>query len=272
MIQSPSRALVVEFISTPGAGKTTFMPVVKEFFASHKLHAWSVVEASRPFAKRTKIGKLVDSWSPSSLKDPLLWQVFYQTSRLHRTAFRRENQELLYSVLRFQRTRPISRADRQHVLHWFTNLTGQYHFLRQYSRANDVLIFDEGFIHRVVQLFASEDETLDDIYIQSYLNLLPVPDLIIIPQASLETCVERIYRRGIWKRFKDRDMRSVFRFMSNAHDAVSLAMDHIHARGWPVIHIINEHQPVADISRQLRQKLADHYMSTPKNIFMQISA
>ena len=264
--------MTVEFISTPGAGKTTLLPVVKEFFASRGLHARSVLEASRPFAQRTKIGKLVNSWAPASVKNPLLWQVFYQASRMRRAAFRNENQELLDSVLRFQRTRPISRSDRQHVLHWFINLTGQYHFLKERARAHDVLIFDEGFIHRVVQLFASETETPDDVRIQSYLSLLPVPDLIIAPQASLEICVERVYRRGIWKRFKDRDMEVVFRFMVNAHAVVNIAMDYICTRGWPVIQITNEHQPPADSARQLQQKLAVLYAPTAEEVFISINA
>ena len=272
MKRSVTETMIVEFISTPGAGKTTFLPVVKEFYASRGLHAWSVLEASRPFVQRMKTGRLVNSWVPASLKGPLLWQVFYQASRMHRAAFRNENQELLDSVLRFQRTRPISQADRQHILHWFINLTGQYHFLKEHARADDVLIFDEGFIHRVVQLFASENETLDEARIQSYLSLLPVPDLIIAPQASLETCIERVYRRGIWKRFKNRNTENVFRFIANAHYAVNFALDYIHTRGWPVIRIVNEYQPAAETARQLQQKLAALYTSTAEEVFISVNA
>jgi thymidylate kinase len=267
-----SKAMTVEFISTPGAGKTTLLPVVNEFFASRGLHARSVLEASRPFTQRTKIGKLVNSWAPASLKGPLLWQVFYHSSRMRRAVFRNENQELLDSVLRFQRTRPISRSDRQHVLRWFINLTGQYHFLKEHARANDVLIFDEGFIHRVVQLFASEAEPPDGIRIRSYLSLIPVPDLIITPQVSLKTCIERVYRRGIWERFKDRDKEVVSRFMTNAHTIVNLAIDYIHTRGWPVIQIINENQHPADSARQLRQKLASLYAPAAEEVFISINA
>ena len=264
--------MIVEFISTPGAGKTTLLPAVKEFFESRGLHAWSVLEAARPFARRTKIGKLINAWAPASLRNPLLWQVFYQSSRLHQATFRGENEALLDSVLRFQRTRPISQADRQHVLHWFINLSGQYHFLKEQSQADDVLIFDEGFVHRVVQLFASEVETVDKARIQSYLSLIPTPDLILTPQASLETCIERIYRRGLWTRFKDREPEAVYRFMTNAHTIVNLALDYAYAQNCRVIQITNEHQPPADVARQLQQKLTEHYQPAAKNIFMSINA
>jgi thymidylate kinase len=271
MNQSPSDAMIVEFIGTPGAGKTTFMPVVKDFFASRGLHAWSVLEASRPFAQRTKMGSLINSLAPSSLKNPLLWQVFYQSSRMHRTAFRNENRDLLDSVLRFQSTRPISQTDLQHVLRWFINLSGQYHFLREHAAADDVLIFDEGFVHRVVQLFASEIETPDKARIQAYLDLIPLPDLILIPQASLETCIERIHRRGIWDRFKDRGEEVVFRFMTNAFTVVNLAVDYLQTKNRPIIQIINEDQPPSKTSLQLHQKLSGLYQPAASDIFMSMN-
>jgi hypothetical protein len=266
MIQSSSKALIVEFIGTPGAGKTTCLPAVKEFFAAQGFQTWSVLEASRPFAQRTRFGQWVNSWAPASLKSLFLWQVFYQSSKLRRMSFRSENKELINSILRFQRKRPISSTDRHHVLHWFINLTGQYHFLKEHAQDNDILIFDEGFVHRVVQLFASEVETLDEVRIQSYLSLIPVPDLIISPHASLETCFERVYRRGIWKRYKDRDLANVFRFMSNAHEAVSIALDYMRARGWPVIQVNNESLPPVEVAFQLKQQLTQQYsLSAPQD-------
>ncbi len=271
MNQSTSRAMIVEFISTPGAGKTTLLPVVKNFFASHGFHAWTVLEASRPFARRTKIGELVNTLAPASLKKPLLWQVFRQASRIRQATFRSENKELIDLVLRFQNTRPISQADRQHVLRWFINLSGQYHFLKEYTEADDVLIFDEGFIHRVVQLFASEIEPLDEERIRSYLSLIPVPDLIIAPWASLETCIERVHSRGIWDRFKDRDEETVSRFMTNAHAVVDLVLDNAYTKDCPVIQIQNENQSPAETAQQLQQKLTDLYQPAIHNIFTSIN-
>ncbi len=254
-------ALVIEFMSTPGAGKTTIRPAVKEFFASRGLHAWTAVDAGRPFARRTMVGKLVGSMMPVSVRSALLWQTFYHLSKLYRLKFRFENRALLRSVLRFQRQRPIAEADRRHVLHWFINLTGQYAFLKQYAHPDDVLIFDEGFTHRVVQLFASESETPDLERVRDYLDMLTKPDLIIRPRASLETCIYRVDKRGIWERFRDRDRKTFCRFMSNAHAVVNFAADHLQSKGWPVVEIINDHRPPADSQRQLLVELSSIYRS-----------
>lgn len=252
---------VVEFISTPGAGKTTLLPAVKRFFASHGLRAWTILEAARPFARRAPLGRLVGAILPPAAQGPLLWQVFYQASRLKRAEFQRQHRELLDSVLRFQRTRPLSRADRRHVLGWFLNLTGQYQFLTEHARPGEVLVLDEGFVHRVVQLFASETETARAADLRSYLGLIPVPSLVIHPRASLATCLQRVHRRGVWERFAGRGDEVVARFMDSAHAAVGLAVEQIHAQGWPMLAIDNEGIQPQEAARRLEQDLAA--LSTP---------
>lgn len=263
---------VVEFISTPGAGKTTLLPTVKNFFAARGMRAWPLLEAARPFARRTPLGRLVGTYAPSSLRGPLLWQVFHYSSRLRQAAFHRENRELMDSLLRFQHERPISRADRGHVLRWFLNLTGQYQFFKEYAQPNDVLILDEGFVHRVVQLFASESENPLEIRIRSYLNLIPLPSLVIHPQASLETCLQRVHRRGLWERFQGRGDEAVAQFMGHAHTIVNLAVGHAIAKGWPVIQVDNEDGSPQDAARRLEQDLASLYAPIAEQVSIPINA
>ncbi|MGE5073592.1 MAG: hypothetical protein ACM3MF_09200 [Anaerolineae bacterium] len=251
--------LVVEFIGTPGAGKSTFLPGVKEYFALHGMQPWLVIEAARPFVQRIAAGRLIAACAPRKLRGPLLWQVFSQASRLYQIKFRREHRQLMESVLRFQQQRPISDADREHVLHWFINLTGQYSFLRAHARPGEVLLLDEGFVHRVVQLFASEAEDLDAERIRAYLDQIPLPDLLIRPVASTQTCLERVYLRGVWKRFRDRDKASIARFVANAHEAVNIAVEHVQARGCPVFQVVNEDRPASEAIHRLYQQLSAGY-------------
>ena len=257
--QSVSRPLIVELIGTPGAGKSTFLPAVKEYFKLQGMQPWLVIEAARPFAERTPAGKLIRSWAPQSWRGPLLWQVFYQSSKACRAAFREDHRTLIDSTLDFQHRRPITPADREHVLHWFINLTGQYTFLKEHWRAGEVLIFDEGFVHRVVQLFASEVETVEPARVHAYLDMVPVPDLIIQPVASTETCLERVYLRGVWERFKNRDKAAVARFVANAHKAVDIAVEHIIAEGWPILRVPNDNRPASESIHELSAQLWSRY-------------
>lgn len=251
--------MIIEFIGAPGAGKTTLMPTVKDFLRERGFQPWSVVEAGRPFVKRSSLGRWVDVWMPASLRGAVLWQAFYQASKLERRNFRNEHRALMESVNEFQSERPISRTDRDHVLRWFHNLTGQYRFLNERARHDDVLIFDEGFSHRVVQLFASENEIPDLASVKDYLSRIPKPDLIIHPKASLETCLERVYQRGIWERFRSKDEASISRFMSHAHTIVNFAVEYLLIRGWTILDVDNDGQSPAAAQVQLQQKLSSVY-------------
>jgi hypothetical protein len=117
---------------------------------------------------------------------------------------------------------------------------GYYEFLKAHARPTDVLIFDEGFVHRVVQLFASETEEPDPNRITAYLDLLPRPDAVIFPYASWKTCEKRVYDRGIWERFRPKRPAEVSRFIANSHAIVNLAVAHLETTGWTVIAVDNE--------------------------------
>ncbi|MGB7876351.1 MAG: hypothetical protein WBL25_18370, partial [Anaerolineales bacterium] len=91
--------MIVEFIGTPGAGKTTFMPVVSEHFKNQQFQSYSVLEAARPFAARTFPGKMVGMVPFGRLQRFLLWQFFYAFSYSYRSKFAGQNQTLMRTVL-----------------------------------------------------------------------------------------------------------------------------------------------------------------------------
>lgn len=227
--------MIIEFISTPGAGKTTLMPVVTAFMNDRGYRGHTVLEAARPFARRTPLGQTVGRLAPSRWENSLQWQVFYQLSKAYRSLFLSRHARLMWFAWGFQQRRPISRPDRRHVWHWFVHLTGVYEFLRRHAAPEDALVFDEGFVHRVVQLFASEHERPQPDLIARYLRLVPQPDLVIQPVASLPLCLERVRTRGVWDRFKDKQPADLAAFMGSAETAVATAVDYIRAHDWPLI-------------------------------------
>ena len=247
---------IIEFIGTPGSGKTTLVPAVVETLQELGLGAYTVIEAARPFAKRTLAGKIICRLTPSSFHRPLLWQVFYHLSTLYRLKFFIGHPRLIRQVLASQRRRPIPAAARRYALYWFFHLVGYYEFLKAHARLDEVLIFDEGFIHRVVQLFASEVEEPDPTQVRAYIDLLPQPDLVIAPQAPLEVCIDRIYQRGLWERFSQKSPAEVSLFMKNCFLVVNLALVHIRSEGWNVIEIDSGNLDPGKSKAELRAKLS----------------
>ena len=256
--------MIVEFIGTPGAGKTTFMPVVGEHFKNHQFRPYSVLEAARPFAARTLPGKMVQMLPSGKLQRFLLWQVFYALSYAYRPKFAKQNRALMKTVLDYQYQRPITRADRSHVLRWFLHLTGSYEFLKAYAQTGDMLIFDEGFVHRVVQLFASENETPDLDSVAKYLDLIPKPDLLIFPIASSEVCEDRVFERGVWERFQAKGREETSRFIRNAYKIVKYAVKHLKIQGWTVIEVDNNRKNMAVSKFMLKRALSDLVVHVPE--------
>jgi thymidylate kinase len=233
--------MIIEFIGAPGAGKTTLLPTVIHFFESRNYRAYTVVEAARPFARRTLAGKLVQRLAPAAWQQPLLWRVFYLHSLGHRLRFMAQHPRLMAQVLTSQRSRPAAADVRQRqVLPWLFHHMGTYEFLRQYARPDELLLFDEGFIHRVVQLFTSSAEKPVPTQIAAYIDLLPQPDLVIYVQASTAVCEQRIYERGLWQRAQHKEPDEVSQFVCHAHEAVELAVAHARSKQWLVLEVAND--------------------------------
>ena len=255
LLSTKPAQLIIEFIGTPGAGKTTLVPAAIEALQEQGIRARTVVEAARPYAQRTLPGKAVSWLTPPALHRPLLWQVFYSLSLLNRFKFFLKNPRLVRQVLAAQIRRPIPAVERQHGLHWFLHLTGCYEFLRTQARPDEALIFDEGFIHRVVQLNASDAEEPNPTQILAYVDLIPRPEVVIFVQAPQEVCRQRVYDRGIWQRFRHKSPVEISRYIANSYRVVNLAVNHIKSQGWAVIEIDNGSDDPASSKAELRRAL-----------------
>jgi thymidylate kinase len=154
------------------------------------------------------------------------------------------------------------------VLYWFYRLCGHYEFVKGKMRPDEVLIFDEGFMHRVVQLFASSVEVPDRHQISKYISRVPRPDLVIFIQAPKDMCEQRIYQRGLWERMRDKEPDEISRFVNNAYLAVNLAIEEGRRLDWSIIQIDNDHQDLRSaqksIQNQFRIKLET--VKTPVSI------
>jgi hypothetical protein len=160
-------------------------------------------------------------------------------------------------IWNFQRRRPISAADRRHVRRWFHHQTGVYEFMRRRLEPADAVLFDEGFIHRVVQLFASENETPDPAEVRAYVDRLPRPDLLIYPTAPLDICSRRVMARGLWERFAVKTPEETARFLAAAERAVTIAVEAARRRQWTVLELDNGGDDPAVAAGRLQRALAD---------------
>jgi thymidylate kinase len=255
-VSKSAKPLVVEFFGTPGAGKTTLLKAAQTIFQERGLQAYSVVEAARPFAQRTFLGRTVNRLSPAQYRKQLLWQVFYYTSLVDRLKFMRRHGKLVRYVTQSQNRRPVEAAiQERRVLYWFNHLMGYYEFLTAHAQPGEVLIWDDGFVHRAVHLHASMVETPDLADVRTYVDLIPRPDLVIVPCTPVEVCEERIMQRGIWKHFRDRSRSELRQYLTSASQVVNGTLEYLRAKGWIVIEVDNSRADLALTHEQLQKKL-----------------
>lgn len=253
--------MIIEFIGTPGSGKTTLIPVLEKILADHDLVGQTVVEASRPVVARTLPGKGINRLAPPSLRSQLLWQAFYWWSYLSRRQFSHENPALVSHVRMTQAARNITAEEREHNLSWWFNLAGNYQFLKTRINPGEALLLDEGFSHRVVQLHASDREEIDQDNLYKYLRLIPKPDMLIFIDVPSALCEARVYERGLWTRFKTKSREQVAQYIMNAHHVVNLTVEFLKSCQWDVIEINNSTGSISIAESEMSARVSDRFKS-----------
>lgn len=249
------RALMIEFIGTPGAGKTMLSNELIGLLREQGIDASTIIGAAREHAFRTVLGRAVAWLAPPSLRAPLLWQVFYALSMTHVLGFVRKHYELCRHVLRTQVDRPVPVTTKRHALFWFFQLVGRYDFLRATAGDREAIVLDDGFLHRSVQLHASHSEKPDPRMVSDYVNLLPAPDLVVFVVAGREVCERRIRRRGVWPHRRHLSPSDISRYLRNAELVVESAVRRARARRWNVAEIVNEGRPLEQLRWDLNRAL-----------------
>jgi hypothetical protein len=242
---------VIEFLGTPGSGKTTMAAIAVDLLRDAGVDAARPVDAARASVARTPTGRVITRLAPRSLRRPLLWELFYVASSIDAVRSVRERAQLRRLVHDRQRRRPISPHLRRHVSYWFFQLCGRDRLLRRNGRPDSVLVVDDGFVHRAVALHASHLERPDPSAVAEYLALIPPPDLIVVPLADPGRCTQRVIDRGVWPHSRRLDQTELASYVRNAATAVDLVRERALALGWPVLEIPNGDRSLEEIRADL---------------------
>jgi AAA domain len=233
------RMPVIELIGTPGAGKTTLCPEIIDRLHERGWRPSTIVDAARDHARRTPAGRVVARCTRGAVRRLLLWWLFYVLATAHAAAFVFEHPRLSRTVIRTQLRRPLPLARRLHVCFWFFQLGGRQRFLRGTAREREVLVVDDGFVHRAVHLFASHNERTSHDLVDRYIDSLAEPALVVHVRCDQETCEDRVRRRGVWRHSRRLTVGELSRYLIESEHVTTSATRRARQRGWPVVEVDN---------------------------------
>jgi hypothetical protein len=246
-----TRPLIVEFIGTPGSGKTRLSVELVGLLHQHGIPATTVVGAAREHTRRTRVGAQISRIDRERLRGVLLWQLFYALGTVNALAFARERWALTRLAVRTQMRPRLQVASRRHVLWWFFQMAGRYRFMLSTARPCDALVFDDGFLHRSVHLYASDRADPNAEEIASYVDLLPAPDVVVFTVAGRDVCERRVRGRGVWRHSRRTHTVELSRYLANAECVADLAVRRARERGWTVVAVNNGGRPIDRVRRDL---------------------
>ena len=249
----PSDLVVIELAGTPGAGKTTVAAALVHEPPGERIrgvHDRRCRSPSRPPNHRgPPAGPDTQHPAPSTRAR----YVFYLGGVSYGLTFAVKHRDLVRHVIRACRMHRVvgDAIGETHATFWFVQLCGRVAFLRATARSGEILVVDDGFLHRAVHLHASTLGTVDVPAVQEYTSLVPRPDLLVHLTVPPDLCRRGSGVGGIWAHARDIDDVRLVAYLESAHVAVNSATERAGELGWRTFIVQNSERHVADVVTDL---------------------
>ena len=238
----------VEIAGQVGAGKSTTLPHLASALVARGFQAVPLQEAvartgpqpqqpsgtiGRPQPASTILARSVDAG-----RQPLLASLFAMA-----------NPTLAWQVGRAVRELPIPGPHRRRILRLILRLGAADRAVRGRFDGTVMVLVDEGWAHRAVNLFAW-CPTVPQARLDAYLAAIPEPDLLVIVDAPASVVRERLAVRGLPRRLRRSSKVEVERFLIRSQAITERAASRLSDRGIPIVRVVNAGS-FEDVARQL---------------------
>lgn len=232
---------VVEFLGLPGAGKSTMRRAVIASIEEAGQSAVDLPTAMLAAIRQDGADRLTRAVAilTRSGSSPA-WRRAYarSTDRFDAlTRFLAANPEVMEVVLAAQRQRRGRDRHQERVLSWILNLMTNAQLVDETTGRFDWLIIDEGFCQRAIALFGIGFEGEDELRLRSYVAAIPLPEILVVVEASLSVCEARLDKLGWSERATEMNRAERRDFLSTAERLVELVAGEAERLGARVIRV-----------------------------------
>lgn len=246
---------MVEFAGIPGCGKTTLSRIAAEGLRSKGFDAFTMIEAARIRASESTPGRLLRRFERSRLSRLALWWMFYVASSIRSIVFLWRYRTESMAMARTQSRRTVRPGLKAHIAWWYLQLGGRRMYLDS-SKSIDAVLYDDGFAHRSVALFSSPGESNLPLGLDEYLRTMPTPDVIVHIRADVDTCLQRVVDRGVWRHSRMATSEDLAVYLEAASGILERALETMGGRGTTVIDVNNVNNSIDEASAMLIDRLS----------------
>jgi len=216
---------IIEITGIPGSGKTTHFKLIKNYFHQKHLNVYdvhSIVLLAKKFPFSNYYLRKIFQRNNNFLIANML-KVIDRLGNLRQpylTKFIANHPDFVSNYITFTAARSIPEPHKIMTLEWFFNTASVYGIAEELKSLDGILLVDEGFFHRIIHLFLSTEETLvDDKVLAHFLSILPESKLVMI-DAPLDICENRIMHRGLPRRLKGKSDGAVHTYLENCRTLI----------------------------------------------------
>lgn len=230
--------MIIEFAGMPGAGKSTLVGTARETLAHLGYFPMASEKEAGPYClKRSLPGRLICRAFPQRWHQRLLWGTFRRLLYWHRLTFAIQQRRLTRHVLRHLWKKNLTLRDKLEVLDYYLHISSFYQYFSERLQPGEVLILEEGLVHRATSIHAAPDAAPCPADVLEYLELIPGTALAIFVRASREVCAQRVQARGQQRRYLGEHLVP---YLANVSEAIDLAISGLQESGRPVVIIEND--------------------------------
>jgi thymidylate kinase len=254
---------LIEMTGLPGSGKTTVYPHLMSSFSDIGFDIYDFKKFNQRYPSYLKSTfSTVYNYLPRAVRSRYSK---YMYSKLNSddnfiNKFKIEFNYLVDFAKTINQHRLIPDEHKELSDKWLLETASIYQVARELLKDDSYLLLDEGFTHKVINLFVSLQESeINEEGLEQYLLLIPQIEILIFIKTDINVCLERIMKRKNKNQRHGTSKAEVLRFLNIADQVLKITLKSLIKENVNVITIDNSSENLSNInSNELMDLIADN--------------
>lgn len=235
----------IEFFGLPGSGKSTIKVHLIKELTNRNDKVFSEEDALFNIFKKSKIKhSYLLKYFPDKYSKKILKPIFNRSKIKFDSIIRffAIHVDLIQTIFKSDSFNQIHIQEKERILSWFFNTISIYQIIEDNVQNNSTIVFDEGFIHKILNFFISpshldSNDINDDII--NYIGCIPKPDYLIYVDSNIDDCYKRMKTRGFPSRLKSRNDAEIKTYLQFCQKQMDFVINHLKDNNFNVIKVNN---------------------------------